>query len=87
MSKLSDKEAAVLILQGVGPMDPETLTKIIKNKTAFSDQQAEFAFKQHIEGPSTIETIKNALKLFKKYRPSVAETIAAKKPAKQSEKK
>ncbi|MCK4592263.1 hypothetical protein KAT63_02345 [Candidatus Parcubacteria bacterium] len=87
MSKLSDEEAEVLILQGVSSMDPETLAKIIQDETGFSDQQAEFAFKQHIEGPSTVETIKNALELFKKYRPSVAETIAAKKPAKRSEKK
>ena len=86
MSKgnLSDAEKIKISnMQGVGPMEPETLAEIIQNKTEFSDQGVRFAFKQHIEGPFTVESIEDALELLEQYRPLVAKAIARRQLAEQ----
>ena len=77
------EEFRILGMQDVGPMDLKTLTEIIQNKTEFSDQGVIFAFKQYVEGSSTIDTVEDALELLeggllKKYRPEVAREILAK---------
>ena len=80
--KLSEIErTAVLIMQGVGPMDQKTLAKIIQNETEFSDQQVKFALEQHMKGPShTTKTIKDAFELLGEHRPEVIKTIHKEQP-------
>ena len=87
-NNLSDTEKfKILHMQGVGPMNPETLAEIIRNRTEFSDQGAEFAFKQHIEGPFTIEAIEDALELLEQHRPLAAKAIYRRQQAKQLKRK
>ena len=90
MSKgnLSDAEKMkILNMQSVGPMELETLAEIIRNKTEFSDQGVRFAFKQHTEGPFTVESIEDALELLEQHRPLVAEAISRRQLAEQLKRK